>query len=65
MLQGMSDYSKKQQTTEQLDDWLASNKGRIVLFLPFAGMIVLLPGPPYPPEIPAMFSVGRAMMRSA
>ena len=40
MLQGMSDYSKKQQTTEQLDDWLASNKGRTVLFLPFAGMIV-------------------------
>ena len=27
-------------TTDQLDNWLASDRGRIALFLPLAGMVI-------------------------
>lgn len=40
MVPGMSENSKKQQTLQDFDDWTASNRGQIALFLPLAGLVL-------------------------
>lgn len=40
MVTGMSENSKKQQALQDMDDWTASNRGQIMLFLPLAGLVL-------------------------